>query len=380
MTVLNLCGFESGNANEASSTGGTFSIQSTTKRSGGYALQVNPTTTGTGFYAFSGFLAGGAQAGNFNVAIMYYRFYFNYATKPAANNEIIARALDTGGATKVTVRIDSSGNLSVWDRSPTALGTGSTVLSAGTFYRIELKVGTETADVNNDGVWELKINGTSEISGSGNTSTVNNATIQLGKAANANSNTIDFFYDDFVADDAAYPGAGQIFRMDPDGGGAYTAWTGTYADIDEVPHDTDTTYITSSTTGEAETASLESGATAGLVGTPLSVKAMAIVRDEGGASAIQVRLRSNTTDTDTTNADPGATYVTRGRIFNTDPATSAAWVASALDALEVGVENNANVAVRCTAAYVMVSENGVATGVTVTPNGMMTTRTTFWGD
>jgi len=199
----------------------------------------------------------------------------------------------------------------------------------------------------------------------------------FGKIVNRNSNTVDFFYDDLCADDSAYPGAGQCFRMDPDGNGNYTAWTGTYTDVDEVPHDSDTTYLSNATSGDAETVTLESSAAAGLVGTPLSVKSMAIVRHEGVAVLLQLRLRSATTDDDTTSNNTSSSYLLRAKLYNTDPADAGAWTAADLDGLEVGVENNDSVAVRCTALYVMVWEDGVAVGGATNP-GWVNSKGGWW--
>ena len=354
MTILNFLGFETGDLTEGTSSSGTVSVQSTVVRSGGYAFRSNPTTTGAGRLDLGGLSAAGAIAG-FNVATIYETVYFRYATRPASADEPIIRHISQLGALKFELRLNSSGQLAAYDSALTLLATGATVLAADTWYRIEVSVGTGTS-----AAWEVKINGVSEISGTANLTTSNVSDCRLGKSINRNGNTVDFFYDDVCFDDAAYPGAGQVFRMDADNNGAYTAWTGVYTDVDDIPHDSDTTYLSNATSGNAETVTLESGASAGLVGTPKSVKSCAIVRDEGGSSAIQVRLRSATTDNDTTSSDPGATYVLRALVYNTDPATGAAWLAAALDSLEVGVDNAASVAARCTALSVMVWEDGVA--------------------
>jgi hypothetical protein len=347
-SVLNFTGFETGNAAECNALTGTASVQSTTKRTGGYALQVNPTTSGTGYARLTQH-SGTGSFSNFNHASLWVRFYVRIGTLPASDSEEFF-CFTNSITYKLSGRVHSDGSVSLWDTAGSQLAaTAAGKVTTGQWYRIEVLCGTgATAN------YELKIDGTSVLSGTGDLFTSNSQYVRLGKFTNRNSQTVDFYYDDVRIDDAGFPGAGQVEMMLPDGAGNYTAFTGTYADVDDVPHDSDTSYLTSSTSGDAETVTLESAATAGVSGTINSVKAVAIVRDEGGASAIQLRLRSGSTDSDTTNNDPGSSYTARCNVFDTDPADSSAWTTAKLDALEVGVENNANVAIRCTASYVMV--------------------------
>jgi hypothetical protein len=347
-SVLNFTGFETGNAAELSALTGTASINSLTKRTGGYGLLVNPTTTGIGYARITQHSAAGNFT-NFDNADLYARFYFYGATLPSSDSEEFF-CFTNAGTYKLSGRVHSDGSVSLWDTSGSQLAaTAAGKITAGPWYRIEVRCGT-----GDSASYELKIDGISELSGTGDLFTSNSQYVRLGKFTNRNSQTVGFYYDDVAISDSAYPGAGQVEMMLPDGAGNYTAFTGTYTDVDDVPHDSDTSYLTSATSGDAETVALESAATAGISGTINIVKAVAIVRDEGGSSAIQLRLRSGTTDTDTTNNDPGSTYAARCRIFETDPADSSAWTTAKLDALEVGIENNANVAIRCTASYVMV--------------------------
>lgn len=364
-TVVNFTGFETGDTVEVGSGVGTQSFSTTTVRTGTYALRTNPTTTGVSWRRVNGLAATGVTSA-YNSPTTYYTVYFRYATKPAANDEEILAFGGTGAEVKWTLRLDSDGHINAYDNNTALLdpGTGTTVLSANTWYLIEVQSGTGAS-----GAYEVKINGTSEFSGTGNLGSPNNGTIFLGKHVNQNGNSVDFFYDDLAIDNTDYPGAGKVFIQKPTGDGTYTAWTGgttgTYTDVDEVPHDSDTTYIGDSTSGNAETTAVQTGTQAGLIGTPKSVKALVVVKDEGGVSSVKLRFRSNTTDgTDTTAVDPGASYVLLAKIFNTDPATSDTWTIGGIDTLQVGVVNNASVAARATALYTMVWENGVVANAT----------------
>lgn len=366
MAKVNYCGWQTGDASEVRAVAGTWSVQTASKRTGDYALRVNPSGPGTGWHQLSSIQPTGSHwEAPFLGNTIYITVYFWYVTKPSLGDEPIM--IVYGAPSKFQLRLDSQGHINAYDKNAALMASGTTVLSPTTdlanpiIYLLEVIVGTETIAGASDGIYELKINGVVEYSGTGLLTASGSTLAVIGKVVNYNSQSVDYYFADWCIDNSEYPGAGQVVRKDPSGAGNYTAWTGDYTAVDEVPHNSDTDYVSSSTSGDAETVALESGASAGLVGTPLSVKTVAIVRDEGGASAVQVRLRSGATDDDTTSNDPGATYIARCKIYNTDPATGAAWTVAGLDAAEVGVENNANVALRCTALYLMVWEDGVAT-------------------
>ncbi len=354
MAVVAFSGFETGDAVEAAALAGTASVQSSIVRSGGYALRINPATTATGSYLLRGVGATGASA-EMSLTNAYVTAWLYIATLPAADSEEILRVA-AGGALKAALRIASDGTLSLYDQSGGGLvAAGATVLSTGRWYEIRLLVGTESGFGASDAPYSLAIDGAAEFSGSNGSLAEGVGTrVYAGKVTNRNGQSIDVYWDDLVVDDAAFCANPRVVRLDVDGAGNYTAWTGTSADIDDVPHDSDTTYLASSTSGQAETGALETLGNAGGQHAVKSVKAIAIVRDEGGSSSLKLRLRSGSTDSDTTAADPGSTYVARCAYHATDPATGATWATDALIGVEVGVVNNANVAVRCTAACAMV--------------------------
>jgi len=366
---LNITGFESGDISEAYTVNGSNLIQGSTVRTGSYALQTNPTTTNAEYFELRRPASDGNDA-MLDVTTLFTRFYFRYATKPNSGSEEILAIYNASGSgsNKFDVRIDSDGKLSAWNQAGTTqLGsTGSTVLSSGTWYRIEVK--TSTATGTND-AYEIKINGTSELSGAGDLTEVANGAVRLGKVTDQNHQTVDFFYDDVALTQGNYAGHGAVEVMQADGNGNYTAWgagtTGTYTDVDEIPHDSDTTYSTSSTSGQAETVTLESAKSASIGGTINAVKAAAVIRDEGGSSAIQVRMRSGSTDIDTTSNDPTTSYSLRSLIRSKDPSDGNAWTSSDLDSLEVGVDNAASVASRVTALFAFVDFTGVKVSGTI---------------
>lgn len=334
-------GMGSANGGSSADAGGTVSVQSTVKRTGTYALRVNPTTTALGW-------VGVRTPNNTNLTgTPYLRFYFRYATKPGSGHEEIMSWFQGSSDEVGSVGLNSSGNLVVAVNG-TVGATGSAVLTGDTWYMIEVLCGNPTV---------VKVDGTQDIShSSGSLGTA--IKYFLGKHINRNSQTIDFFYDDVAVDDAGYPGAGEVKLIKANGNGNYTAWTNDSASVDEAPPiDDDTTFISTSTNLNAETAAMESSATGGISGTINAVKTNPICRT-ANTVGLQARLRSGSADNDSATVSFATSTIWHGlgKIYNTDPADAAAWTTTKIDALECGVEHNQSQAreARCTAIYVMV--------------------------
>lgn len=350
MARVAVCGFEMGDTSELTTPTGTYSIVSSPVRSGDYAGRANPTGTGVAKMEIGGRTATGA-ATTLNLATAYYAFYFRYATKPASASEEIVAVSNMLGSRKFSLRITSGGVLQAYDSTGTTqLGSdGATVLAAGEWYLVEMLVGTGAA-----GSYAVRINLNVELSGTGSLTTSNNSRLQLGKVTNRNSQDVDFYYDDVRIDSTGYPGPARVVRMDPDGAGDSTDWTGTYADVDEIPHDSDSTYLTTSTSGHIELVSLESANSAGIGGKILTVVPCSVVRDEGGVSSFNMRLKTDTGTNNTTALNLGTPYTLHEQINETDPGTGAAWLIGSLNTMQVGVVASAAVAHRCTALCAMV--------------------------
>lgn len=331
-----LNGMESGSENpEFVTKSGTLSVVTTPKRSGDYALRVNPTTTGVGWARMGGHDASGVK-GDYSAATAYFRWYFYVATLPASGSEPIFQAQQGGGPTKFTLRITSSGTLAAYDSAGTLQATGSTVLSASTWYRLECKVETGAS-----AAWEVLIDGTVEISGTANVGTGNNGRSAFGKVADVSGQSVDFYYDDIAIDDAAYPGAGAILRLVPTANGSTMQWTaGTgssnYLEVDDVPF-AEASYVKNVATNDVALFALTDTSVAGITGTINAVRPLIYPRlDSTGTNALSFRLKSGaTTDTLSTLAlTTGGAYLSK--VYATDPNTSTAWTLSGVDALEVG--------------------------------------------
>ncbi len=378
-------GWETGNASEVLLTSGTVSVQGTTTRGAwsAYALRTNPgTITGTGSHVIAGNASSGQTAVSaINVVTIYARFYFRVDTLPSSlNEEFFSFTDNSAGSTKLTLRINSDGTISAYDGTPTLIATGTAVLSTATWYRIEVKGGTSAG-----AVVEWRVDGSVDVSTTATLSATNYGAIALGKRTNRNSKIIDYYFDDVLVSDSAYPGAGQCGILIPNANGNYTGnWTigagagSSYQNVDEVPHDSDTTYLVSDlNTAHAETEGMQPASTLSISGTINCAKPCIVVKRDGGTNgSIKLRHRSNTTDTDLTGFATTASYTLLAKLLDTDPATSSAWLTGGIDGAEVGaLENSAANKSRMTAAYLMVDWTPTAGGSAVPAIAMHYNRT-----
>lgn len=355
MTTVNICGWEGGDTSEVLANGGTFSVQSTTKRTGTFALRCNPASNTAGFNTFGRISVTGLHGGMSDVTEQFYTFYFRFGSIPSGTVRF-AKVGVAGGAELVRLNCDSSGNITI-----TGTTTSSVIatISAGTWYLMELRA-TISATCG------AKINGGSERTVTGNANASNH--LCLGREITTEAVAFDCYYDDMSINNTAPSGAGEVRQILPTGVGNYTGWvtgTGTtFAECDEVPHNSDTDYIAvPSTEGNtAKTFAMQDCITVGIVGTIRCVKNTAVLRTESttSSSSIGVRIRSGSTDNNSSASEVLTTYQRISKMHDNNPDGSVPWTRSALDAVECGVfASTIAQAQRCTVVSAMVWCEGV---------------------
>ncbi len=364
MAIKYFSGFEMLATETPPNNAGTFSFQTTNVQTGAASFKFNPTTSAVGWADWAIPAADGTHgAGGAAVLLSDYWYggSFCYTTKPAANNEEIMGVYDGSGLNKINVRLDSAGKLSVYNNAATLVATGTTVLNANQFYDIELR-GSSSASAS---AYELRINRVSELSGTCAQRSSSAYVWLVGKCNNRNSQSITGYWDNLYIDDAAYQGIFRVKNLYPISNTGTFQWTNTFANLDEVPSDDDTTFCSSS--GSANSAFLvnsQSCATMGISGTIKSVKVSGLLRTASGTSSNFIRLNSNGSTSDTTAGATGTTYTMKQKVYNTDPNTGSAWTIAGVNAATIGcVEQNAVVS-RCTMIHMAVAYDPT----TVTPN------------
>ena len=368
MTVRLMCGFEAGDSLMATTLTGTYSLGQSIfhpKPTGSWAgegsLRTNPSAA-TGNWILRGWGATGAAA-ELGDDSLYASVALYIATMPDQNC-IVLQIMNSANGVMMSARLNATGlvvcNYSDATDTTVLVGNSTQALNTGQWYTIEIAatsvsaVGGGTATLGIDQQTITSASGLTFRSGSRTCDRVRVGVVTAGT-------TTDLYFDDLVADNAAFPSNTYIAPLYPTGN-VTTAWatgTGTgFGEVDEVTgaagNDGDTSYLGSSTSGNVAT----------YTGTSIlpvtmrqivAVQPYIVIRDEGGASTLNLRHISGATTTNLSTLDPGATYVMNSTILNTDPNTSAAWTVAAVNAFTIGVVNGAAVAARCTAVGQMVA-------------------------
>ena len=128
----------------------------------------------------------------------------------------------------------------------------------------------------------------------------------------------------------------RLLTRYPNGAGTSSAWTGTYTDVDEIVYD-DADFCNSSTNGQVEQFTQTGPAITGYTVRAVGVYARA-KRGASGPTNLQIGLRSSGTDYFSASKALSVGYSAYGEIWETNPATSAAWLNTAIDALQPSIK------------------------------------------
>lgn len=269
---------------------------------------------------------------------LYFAFRYRLNSNADGYYSNLITFYDSAGTAIGGIRKNISSNLPEF-YSESALATGITPVNISKTYLIEIYYYPK----NSGGSCILKIDGVQQFSYSGDTTAglENIQTFRLGYDA-VSSRSGYSYYDDIIIDDAHWIGKTYIQGLTITGAGTTTQWdpsTGSnYACVDEVPY-SDTDYISTNTTDEIDTYALSN-----LSGTIDSIKAVALTARaayDGSPTPthIQLGVRSGGADYFATDFSPPSSFGFLGqRILEVDPATSAAWTESNVNALEAGMK------------------------------------------
>ena len=243
------------------------------------------------------------------------------------------------------------------------IGTITNCITLDVFNRIELRCLID--DTN--GVVEVKVNGNNLFSWTGDTKGARTdyiAYVVIGFAGatidtNFDTNSSYDYIDDVAVNDTSgtvnnsWCGKGSILLLKPKGVGNYSQFTpsnNTYDNwelVDEVPHDSDATYVYSDTVDEIDTYEMETLAVdKGIDPTELVIKAVQVCltgRYEGADAHLAPYFRSGANEEEGAKIYLDGTYGNvRYQVFNVSPFTSAAWTYEEVDGLEAGVKHKAH--------------------------------------
>ena len=268
---------------------------------------------------------------------------FAYYYSATYQNKIVA--LYDGATLGVNLQQTYGGELAVY-RGTTLLGTTSGLgLLMSTWYWIEMKVVCNATT----GSYEVRVGGVNKLSASSvNTKAgSNNYHTKVGFIGPQSG--YEYLDDIYILDGSGsanntFLGNRKVVALFPNGDvGGYTDFTcstgGThYALVDENPVNDDTDYVEDGTTGHKDLWDYPSLSGTGSTISGIQINTMARETDATNFT-LNTLIKSSTTEDAGTGEVIGSTsYKVMRRISETDPATSAAWTVSGVNAAQFGVK------------------------------------------
>lgn len=271
-----------------------------------------------------------------------------FAFNPSGYNSNFLQLKDNG-TVQVNLFLNTDGTVSIQrNGSNVTGGTTSVSLTTGVFTFIEFKVtiassiGASSCVLKFNGATVATVSTGQNLQSSGNASA--NVLQLMGSTGGGNGK---FYFDDLYVFDSNgsanndFGGDCRIETLYPNGAGNSTQWTpstgSNYANVDDTTPNGDTNYNSASGTGLKDTYTMTD-----LGSTPSSIKGIQIVltgrKDDAGTKVVIPVIRSGGADYDGTSANMGDAYSMFIDIRETDPATSTAWTASGINALEAGIK------------------------------------------
>lgn len=228
-------------------------------------------------------------------------------------------------------------------RAATVLGTSANdVITSGIYNHIEVKFDLATSAT---GSVEVKVNGVTVLSlANVQTYTTGTSFASVSWRVVSASTPSGYLDDIFIWDTAGtlnndFLGQKHVITLIPDSDTATADWTGTYADIDDIPPDDDTSYILAADTSLPRTSDF------GLSDVPTDYTNVSGVmttarlrKDSVGTAEARVSMVSSGSASDGALNSAGDNYVYFTDMHETDPNTSAAWTISGINAAQLRVK------------------------------------------
>jgi len=265
-------------------------------------------------------------------------FWFKVKTLPAsARLGMVLYFADHGGSQAGSIVMNYTGGIVLRNYADNTVASFE-VLSTDTWYWIGVRAKTDSDE------YEVYVNGT-KYSGTCDWGGSAIRDIYVGHSFGSSlyNTAVDFYYDSIVLDSSWHLQA-DVVRLLPNADGTYDTWTAevgtdTHEDVDEAPHDTDTTRAKNPGGGLAPwTVNLEPASTRNVSDDIFMVMPFVEARKLSLPESIQVRLRSNGSDYDAATFSLTTSYANYAKIYKVDPDDDGAWTTSKIDALEIGVD------------------------------------------
>jgi len=275
--------------------------------------------------------------------------FCGFAMKLASLNEDFILTVFRDATAQLTLAMLASGAIRLV-HGATSQDTATGILLADVFHYIELQF----LVANSGGLFELKVDGVSVLSGSGlDTQTGANAGIDAIFFGSTGSHVLYTLDDVYILETTGgspqdtFLGDIRIDAVVPDGDGAQTEFTTTfpasptthYTKVDEIPATADTDYNESGTNGHRDL--FDYAALPAVAGgsTVIGLKVVAFVKKlDAGARNIRMVARPIATNQNGSDIPVQVAYGYKEEYFDDNPEVSAVWTDATINASEFGVE------------------------------------------
>lgn len=379
MTLKNFCGFETGDFAEtvagAEGSGGVsgVSISSSGARTGTYCLAIDPASgSDAGFCRFSGVSTAGAPS-DLGISTCYISVGFKVSTLPDSIVPIL-EFQEASGATIMRLRLTSDSRISICDNGDSEIHLTDTVLELDHWYRLQIYLDT-TSD---PGRYSLKFGNDLAVIDAGSFGNDPIAKVLLGMFKNEDSSTPLFYFDDLAissSDDFStqYSDATGVYCAVPNAAGSVSGWTSgtgsTYAEIDEIPTDSDTTYL-AQTAGSTHSVNISSPS----LGSPvLGVKCWARARNTS-SGGMNTRISQGASVASGSPVSMTSSYKDFFQLRLTDPASGVEFTEANIGSLQIGIVATVKTGnVRCTTMALMVLAHDNSASLTFPTSSLAST-------
>jgi len=356
MTRLWTTGYETGDVAESgvSTVGAAQTLtvvgSTPTPRAGSYCLKLAAAAGAFNTVTSKAFAFGS------NKTDVWLRFAFYVHGLPSGSEGTIVLWNDSAGSAQCSLGFwPSDGLLRVHRGGSTAttvIATASAALTQDAWHAIEMRYQITSATV---GIVEVWLDGTRVVNFSGDaaaTANVNVLSVLLGALFTASASTgmtgVYYAFDDIAINDTAgsvnngRAGDGRVVLLSPTGAGSNSGLTrgGTdtganWSQTSELPPSL-TQYVFGATAALRDTYALGD-----LPVTPASISAVEVIalaqNNDAGAGSLGLTVKSSSTTNEGTAQALGTSAAYLRQLYETDPATSTAWTAAGVNALEAGV-------------------------------------------
>jgi hypothetical protein len=259
-----------------------------------------------------------------------------------------------GSSAQVTIRFESNGDITVRSAgvSGTLLGTYSSAYAVNAWNHFVIKVvihnttGSVSIRKNGNTSDDYTLTGVNTRGGTASTQATRLGLKNISGTGSASCGMDDLLvFDDSGAAPNTWCGDVRCYTLYPSADTAdadFSPSTGSdrYANVDDSSYDGDSTFNSSGTVNDEDFYELQN-----LPTTPTSiiaVQARSVVRkSDSGSRSAQMGIKSGATTDYHASTALGTTYDSQIKTYVTDPDTAAAWTASGVNALKIGMKVSA---------------------------------------